>query len=374
MKFNIFRSGITACILSLIASLAMSCASSPLFEKEPSSKTFSQLAWIHPDSPDPFARAIWNVKMNTPLVKKYIEPDASDSSAFSSAAAIIVKGNCIIDGNEYPVIYDLTNTSRTDNNHYRIRFSIRNITNNSLYYDEFLWQPAEDRAGILLSFDDDYLYAWRQNFYMLDYFGAKVTYFIQGSFEPGVKATPGIQLSENIGIENFCTQALRRGHDLGFHTINHYDLTKVSIETLNSETIEAANDFLQAGIPFSSFAFPFGFSNPSIRETLAPVFTTTRGYGVNIRFYNTETIGRGYVISKAIDNIIYRDDYKYEYTILMTLLTAKFLGDYIVPLTSHDISDNADWGIKPGRLEFLLDTANNLKLNFYTYRNITVFY
>ena len=364
MKYKISRMA-AVCILSLLAFLAVSCASWP--QKPSKSKTLLAHPEIRPDSPDPFGRAIWNVKMNTPLVRKYIEPNASNSTAFSSAADIIVKGQCFIDGHEFYVIYDLAAVYRTDDNHFRIRFSIFDITKNISYYDEFLWQPTEDKAGLLLSFDDDYWNTWRQYLYMLDNFNAKVTFFVQGSIEQEANT----DLPKVSSLADFCALALSRGHDLGFHTVNHYDLTKVSPETFNSETIEAAGAFSRAGIPFSAFAFPFGFSNPSIRETLAPVFPTTRGYGTNIRFYNTETIRSGYIISKAIDNIVYRDNNRYEHTILMILITAKFLGDIIVPFTTHDISDQADWGIKPGRLEYLLETARHLRLNFYTYRAIS---
>jgi hypothetical protein len=41
----------------------------------------------------------------------------------------------------------------------------------------------------------------------------------------------------------------------------------------------------------------------------------------------------------------------------------------VLPLTSHDISDDALWGITPRRLEYLLKTALNLRLRFYVYRD-----
>jgi peptidoglycan/xylan/chitin deacetylase (PgdA/CDA1 family) len=173
-----------------------------------------------------------------------------------------------------------------------------------------------------------------------------------------------------IGLAEFCVQSLERGHDLGFHSVNHYDLTRVNRDTFDSETIEAADVFFKAGIPLSAFAFPYGFSSPWMREALAPVFPVTRGYGANIRFYNTETVSNGYIISTAIDNILYPEINKFENDIRLILLAAKFTGNIIVPFTTHEISDNAAWGIMPRRLEYLLKTAQELRLKFYTYSTI----
>jgi hypothetical protein len=50
------------------------------------------------------------------------------------------------------------------------------------------------------------------------------------------------------------------------------------------------------------------------------------------------------------------------------LRTVKFIGKgNILPLTTHNISDTADWGIKPRRLEYVLQTIRDLKLKFYRY-------
>lgn len=299
-----------------------------------------------------FERALENIKMNAPLVTKNIE------SVPGETAGIIIKGEFQIDGNKFRVIYDLAGAriSRDNKNIFCIPFYMEDLTNGVSHTDELFWSPGADKSGLLLSFDDDYWRNWQDYFDMFDIFGARATFFIQGS-----------PVSGGGGLLNFCGEALRRGHSLGYHSINHYDLTKVSRETFNSETIEAAKSFLGAGIPFSAFAFPFGFSETWMGEALAPVFSVTRGYGVNPRFYPVETAGSGYIISKAIDNIIYPDDSRFEDDIRMILLAAKFTGNIIVPLTTHSIEDRAQWGIKPRRLEYLLKTAREMNLIFYTY-------
>ena len=311
------------------------------------------------EPPEPFDRALWNVKMNTPLFKKTFEAGAAIVSGpgINGAENIFVKGEALIDGKEYKVTYDLTGANPNGGNVFSIPFFMENLTDGTACFDEMSWSPVEDEAGILLSFDDDYWYSWSRFFYMFDRFGAKVTFFVQGAPGPDAKE----------GLMEFCFDVLNRGHDLGFHSISHPDLRKVSLETFNLETLETAEAFIKAGIPLSAFAYPFGFSEPWMREALVPFFSFTRGYGTNIRFYNSETLSSRYLVSKAIDNIIYPDEDKFKSEIFRILFAAKFTGYHIVPFTTHDISDTAQWGIKPERLEFLLKTARDLKMKFYLY-------
>ncbi|MDR0497854.1 MAG: polysaccharide deacetylase family protein, partial [Treponema sp.] len=244
---------------------------------------------------------------------------------------------------------------------FRIPFLLENLTDRNFVYDELIWNPSEDSAGLLLSVDDDFWYTWRQYFDMFDVYGAKLTFFVQGAPD---------SLDKNMSLTEFCREAVKRGHDIGFHTTNHLNLPKVSRDTFNTETIYGAHVFRGAGISFSAFAFPYGLSEPWMRETLSPVFRITRGYGTNIRFYNSQTAKSGYIVSIAIDNIIYPDDQKFESVVFFLLFAAKFTGNSFIPLTTHDFSDTVQWGIKPGRMDYLLRTAQRLKLKFYTYADV----
>jgi hypothetical protein len=50
------------------------------------------------------------------------------------------------------------------------------------------------------------------------------------------------------------------------------------------------------------------------------------------------------------------------------LMTAKFIDkNMVLPLTTHDISASASWGISPLRLEYLLKRADDLGMAFYRY-------
>ena len=313
-----------------------------------------------------FERALWNIKMNTPLFEKYFK-DGADVVAgrgIAGAENIIVRGRAQIDGSEFRVTYDLANAVIAGRNIFYIPFFLEDLTNGVSRRDGLLWSSMDEQSGILLSFDDDHWHTWRQHFDMFEQYGARVTFFVQGCIAHG---------DDREEIAAFSLEALSRGHDLGFHTINHYDLRRVSRETFYTETIEAAGAFTLRGIPFSSFAFPFGFSEPWMHEALAPFFPFVRGYGRNIRFLDTRAIRKGYFVSTAIDNIVFPDERAFKNDIRLILLAAKFTGNTIVPFTTHDIADTIQWGITPGRLEFLLRTAQELRLSFFTYRCIVLF-
>ena len=317
---------------------------------------------------DSFAYALWNIKNNTTLFQKYIKADTDviPETGFKKIGDVSVTGESVIGGKKFRVTYDLAKAVLNSNSTFKIPFFLENLTDGIGYNDELIWNPVEDTAGLLLSFDDNHFNSWRQHLETFNSYGAKVTFFIQGRLVQG-----RLEKGNNTAtLENFCKEARSLGHDLGFHTVNHKNLTKVSRKVFKSETIEGAESFSRAGISFSAIAYPFGFSAPWMHEALAPVFKITRGYGVNTRFYDSQAITNRHIVSKAIDNIIYPDNQKFEDDIRLILLVTKFSGSSIIPFTSHDLSDTAKWGIKPSRLEFLLKTAQELKLKFYTYREL----
>jgi peptidoglycan/xylan/chitin deacetylase (PgdA/CDA1 family) len=313
---------------------------------------------------DEFETALRVVKQNTELVRKYIDADPEILSGIGIAIAkdIQVKGEFPLDGKYYKVSYDLAEATYGEGGLWRVPFLLENLSDGVSRNDELFWYPLPNEAVLLLSFDDNYWHSWLDLIDILDKYGAKVTFFVQGSLEPSFKNA--------AVIREFCWEVLSRGHDLGYHSVNHLNLNNVSIRVFNREVIRGAGSFSSSGISFSSFAYPFGLSRLWMHKTLATVFPLTRGYGRNIRIYDYESIKGGFITSTAIDNIIYPDNADFENSIRLVLMAAKFSGGGIVPFTTHEFSDTAQWGIKPSRLEFLLKTANELNLKFYTYKDI----
>jgi peptidoglycan/xylan/chitin deacetylase (PgdA/CDA1 family) len=344
-----------AFMLIILAALPLSCASrtasvvsgttppdDAAAEKIPSEEPKE----IEPE--DIFERALWNVRRNTPLVNKYLETDEKDG--------VTVKGKCIFNEHEFMILYDLAAAEKTGGDSFHITFHVEDSRDGASRDGELLWYPAPDKTGLLLSFDDDYSQVWRQYFDLFDQFGAKVTFFISGA-------------AADKNLTGFCAEALSRGHCIGYHSVHHYDLTKVSRNVFDRETTEAAQSFRDMEIPVDAFAYPFGFFQSWMHEALVPVFKYVRGFGVKPRFYDADAL-EPYHISKSIDNYTYPDDAQFESHIGLMLLAAKFTGNSIIPFTSHDIADNAVWGIKPQRLEYVLRTAEELKIRFYTYADL----
>jgi peptidoglycan/xylan/chitin deacetylase (PgdA/CDA1 family) len=208
----------------------------------------------------------------------------------------------------------------------------------------------EKSAGLLLSFDDNFTETWEKYFDLLDRYGARVTFFITGEYDP------------------FCASAEERGHEIGYHTRRHLNLLKVSLQVFFEETIDAAESLRRHGLRLRSFAYPYGYSEPWMDEALGKYFSALRGFGTAMRIYNTDTIKAGLIVSKSIDNIRYKSDMEFESDIA-DMLGAIKSGGGILPLTTHTIAADADWGIKAERLEYLLKTAAELGLQFYRYRD-----
>jgi hypothetical protein len=206
-------------------------------------------------------------------------------------------------------------------------------------------------AGILLGFDDNYYAGWEAAFPLFDRYGAKVTFFVQGN-------------------PAFCLKALARGHDIGYHTENHVDLRNIDRAAWTYETLDSARALRESGIPLAAFAYPFGFSDPWMDEELLQHYAIIRGFGITLRLYTAEEIASGVITSKSIDNTVIPDDTAFYQMIGELLQTTKAAGNLIVPLTTHNIDDGAQWGITNARLEFLLRTASEMGLRFYTYREL----
>jgi peptidoglycan/xylan/chitin deacetylase (PgdA/CDA1 family) len=222
--------------------------------------------------------------------------------------------------------------------------------------DVLRYRIVKNESGILLSFDDDFFESWEAAFPLFKKHGAKVTFFVEG--KDAQKAA------------DFCTKAAANGHDAGYHSATHPDLRAVSKKDWSWETIESAAPLKSASLKLSSFAYPFGFYDDWMnKELLEKHYGIVRGFGTTLHIYNKNDASRGFVQSKSIDNTILKTGEEFRRSITDTLRKTAFLGG-IIPFTTHDIKDEAAWGIKKERLEFLLEAANLLGLRFWTYEEL----
>jgi peptidoglycan/xylan/chitin deacetylase (PgdA/CDA1 family) len=327
------------CLVLFPAFLLCACASRP----RPVVETIKELP---PPLKQPFEQALEKIKHNGKDMEKYFILDEG---------RIVVKSNLRDENGDFEIIYDLENAVEIGNSTYEVGFSCREKESGVILKDTLVWNPLASDGGLLLSFDDDFADSWERNFDLFDKYKARVTFFINGKAGAGKTGA-------------FCAKALNRGHDVGYHSLNHKDLRKISREEFNREAIEPAKSFRDAGFPVSSFAYPFGFCEPWMHDALLRSFGVLRGYGTTFQFYNEDQIRNNYISSRAIDNTVIPDDEDFYRTVNLMLKTVKFIDkNSVLPMTTHDISGTAQWGISPQRLEFMLKTANDLGLAFYCY-------
>jgi peptidoglycan/xylan/chitin deacetylase (PgdA/CDA1 family) len=168
---------------------------------------------------------------------------------------------------------------------------------------------------------------------------------------------------------SFCFAALKRGHEIGYHTLSHPRLPKLSKTEFIKETISAIDLFRNSGIELRSFAYPYGDWQPWMHAELLQSYDIVRGFDSRFHMYNTGKVRHAYISSTSVDNIKYANAEKLTHDVSIMLKLTKRTPDSVWPVTAHSISQDK-WGISPERLEFLLKTCAELKLRFYLYSDM----
>ncbi len=211
--------------------------------------------------------------------------------------------------------------------------------------------PQDDPSGILLGFDDYYEENWEQHFDLFEEYDVKATFFV------------------NLGAPtDFCRKAIERGHEIGFHTMEHVDLTQASEAELLEQAIVPIEEFKEAGIELTSFAYPYGAYTEETNQKLLKHYNIVRGaWYYELR--SKEDLKSGFVEAKPIDNISYQSELQFRWVVCKMLYEAKLNEGTVVPIYSHGI-ESGDYCITPERLEYILKLAKKLKLEFYTYNEL----
>lgn len=206
-----------------------------------------------------------------------------------------------------------------------------------------------NQKGLLLSFDDYSIDSWREHFDLFEKYDAKVTFFINYT-DPSV----------------FCQEAISRGHEIGYHTASHVNLTEVSESEFYEQAIAPLEIFREAGYEISSFAYPYGAYEDWMHEELLQHYDTLRGAYTFQGCYK-ETLLNGFIDSYPLDNKFFESDKAYQETVIELLDALENCNDgTVASVYSHAISDG-DWCITAERLEFLLQEAQKRNLVFYTF-------
>lgn len=209
-----------------------------------------------------------------------------------------------------------------------------------------------NQKGILLAFDDYNPDTWQENFDLFDKYGVKVTFFVNLE-EP----------------DEFCEEAVKRGHEIGFHTAGHVYLTEVSKEEFYEQAIAPIENFRSQGFPLTSFAYPYGYYEEWMNEELLNYYETLRG-AWHFQGVYKESLKGGFIEAYSIDNLHFESDEDFREKVgeLLDILSGCDDGT-VASLFSHAIS-GGNWCITTDRLEILFQEAEKRDLVFYTFQEL----
>ena len=217
---------------------------------------------------------------------------------------------------------------------------------------KFIFLPRQENpSGVLFAFDDYYAENWEEHFDLFDEYDADVTFFINSAYPT-----------------EFCTEAVERGHEIGFHTIGHVDLTNATEQEIYEEAIEPIEDFREAGFELTTFAYPYGNYTEALNDQLLQYYKVVRG-GWQYELNPKEELKSGLVEARCMDNANFDSDLRFKLLVNKMLYQARWQEGTVVALYSHGI-ESGDWCITPERLEYILKRAKQLGMEFYTFQDL----
>ena len=220
------------------------------------------------------------------------------------------------------------------------------------WYRGYLREQERNQSGIVLAFDDYMPENGEQYFDLFDEYDAKVTFFVNA-----------------ISPTEFCEDARARGHEIGFHTTGHANLTELTEEEVYEQAIAPIEAFREAGFEFTTFAYPYGAYTDELNQLLLQHYNVVRG-AFKCEPHVKDYMKRGFVESMSLDNANFESREQYEARIveILTVMSEAEEGA-VVPVYSHAIGDG-EWCVTEENLEFLLKKAKEMGLKFYTFQEL----
>ncbi len=209
-----------------------------------------------------------------------------------------------------------------------------------------------DQSGILLAFDDYNEGTWRQAMELFDKYDVNVTFFIN-AYEP----------------TDFCYDAIERGHEIAFHGAVHENMTDLSEQEVYDIAISPIEVFKENGIELTTFAYPGGAHNDALDEMLLPHYNILRGAWYK-EIHPKCDLRHGFIEAMPIDNYYYPTQESFETAIDSVLNEVSQTKGVVVCLYSHSVDDGGDWCIAWDKLEYLLKKAQEMNLQFYTFKEL----
>ena len=142
---------------------------------------------------------------------------------------------------------------------------------------------------VILTFDDGKKGQYTNGKPILDKYGFKATFnLVCGNVEQGIQSDRGTHMNweEIISLH-------QAGHEIGFHTINHEDLSKLSEQALEFEVGRSRQCLLDRGIDVTSFSYPFngGDDNETVINIVAKYYDRARTATGPLMHMNCDGVG-----------------------------------------------------------------------------------
>lgn len=222
-------------------------------------------------------------------------------------------------------------------------------------------EGAMELPGIALTFDDNSIENWYSFMPLLDSFGVKATFYISSYHKLSIRQKQNLR------------EIQAKGHEIAFHTTNHYDMVNLLghlkiKELLDCEIYKDLRKMNRDGFYPHTFAYPYGSHNEYLDQELCKIFKSVRALNGSNNYSKSFTGGlRNKVLyAIGIDNER-RSLGKIEY-----LIDCASRNRNCLILVGHQIENTgARYQVSYVILKAILKKAKSLKMRFYTITEIS---
>jgi hypothetical protein len=222
-------------------------------------------------------------------------------------------------------------------------------------------QGNMNEAGIALTFDDCSVDNWYQYLSLLDSFHVKVTFYISNYHT----LTP--EQKEKL------KEIQRHGHEIGYHTTNHYDLVDYMRfngidKTIQNEIYGDMSKMNRDGFYPTTFAYPYGAHNDYLDFRLKKIFRS-------VRVLNGSKDHSKSCTKTAYNSMLFAlgmDDNGRSIPMLEKMIELAQKNHNCLVLVGHQINNPAvKFQVPYEKLRFILKKAQSLNMRFYTASDIS---
>jgi peptidoglycan/xylan/chitin deacetylase (PgdA/CDA1 family) len=150
----------------------------------------------------------------------------------------------------------------------------------NIYAQSVSTKVTNDKV-VILNFDDGRKTQFTQAKPILDKYGFKATFYVVCNY---LEKKPGFMDWKEV------KQLYEEGHDIGSHTMNHANLSKLSKKDLKFEVGQSKHCLEDHGIDVTSFAYPFneGANNKKVIKIVSKYYELAKTAGSSITYLHCD--------------------------------------------------------------------------------------